>query len=476
MGQGTARRDRGGRWFTVLRRLLDLLDIPVIYGALAVSYQIRFHCSLFPSPSQVPPFEVYQATFLVLSVLWFLIFAVSGLYRHRVRFGVGHVGHIVRTVMLATAAVLVGVFFYRDFSYSRLTVVIAVVVTTSAICLFHLFKLMLLLVLHARGVGLRRVVVAGGGELAADCWMRLRIEAVALGYELVGVCADEPVPAVDGSVPPPVLGTLAELPGIVEREGVEDVFIAMPPGASDRALEVMRTVEPLGVHIKIVPNIFSIITSSVAIQDVAGMPCLVLGPLPIHGWGGVVKGAFDRVVAGVGLVLVSPLLALVALRIKFDSPGPVIYAQDRVGLDGTVFTIYKFRSMRVDAEVATGPVWATQGDPRRTRFGEFIRKYSIDELPQLWNVLRGDMSLVGPRPERPFFVERFRNHVPHYMSRHVVKAGITGWAQVNGLRGQSPIEERTRFDTWYIENWSLGLDLMILLRTVYVCVFRPTGF
>jgi len=230
------------------------------------------------------------------------------------------------------------------------------------------------------------------------------------------------------------------------------------------------------VEIKIVPNVYSIITSSIHISNIAGMPVVNLMPLPIHGTQGHIKSVSDRVYALLGMIALSPFFALVAAKIRMDSPGDVIYKQERVGRDGKSFIIYKFRSMRIDAENETGPVWASVDDPRRTRFGEFIRKYSIDELPQLWNVLKGDMSLVGPRPERPFFVDQFQKKIPTYVDRHIVKTGMTGWAQVNGLRGQSPIEERTRYDIWYIENWSLWLDFVILIRTVHVCLCNPTGF
>jgi exopolysaccharide biosynthesis polyprenyl glycosylphosphotransferase len=169
------------------------------------------------------------------------------------------------------------------------------------------------------------------------------------------------------------------------------------------------------------------------------------------------------------------VLALVAILIKLDSKGPVFYVQERVGLDGRPFLMYKFRSMRPEAEAETGPVWATKEDPRRTRLGAILRKFSIDELPQLFNVIRGEMSLVGPRPERPVFVARFRSQMQHYMHRHKVRAGITGLAQISGHRGDGPIEDRTRYDILYIENWSLWLDFKILVKTLWIAFIRPTG-
>jgi exopolysaccharide biosynthesis polyprenyl glycosylphosphotransferase len=222
----------------------------------------------------------------------------------------------------------------------------------------------------------------------------------------------------------------------------------------------------LEVEVDFVPDIFALVSRRARFDEVDGVPVVALREIPLAGWNGVAKRACDLLITGPLLVVLSPLLLGIALLIKLDSRGPVFYRQDRVGRDRRVFQILKFRSMRVGAERETGPVWAHSGDPRRTRMGAFLRTWSLDELPQLLNVLRGDMSLVGPRPERPYFVDRFEELVPGYFDRHRVKSGITGWAQVNGLRGSVPIEERTRYDLYYVTNWSLLLDLRILLMTL----------
>ncbi|MBM3187925.1 MAG: exopolysaccharide biosynthesis polyprenyl glycosylphosphotransferase [Chloroflexi bacterium] len=206
--------------------------------------------------------------------------------------------------------------------------------------------------------------------------------------------------------------------------------------------------------------------SDLRISDLDGLPLLTVRDVALRGWRLTVKHAMDLVGSAVGLVLLSPFLLFIALLIKLDSKGPVFYTQLRVGLDGKPFPIIKFRSMRPDAEQETGPVWATEDDPRKTRLGEFLRRTSLDELPQLINVLLGDMSLVGPRPERPVFVDQFRQVIPRYMERHKEKAGLTGWAQVNGLRGDTSIVERTKYDLYYIENWSLLFDLKIIVRQI----------
>jgi exopolysaccharide biosynthesis polyprenyl glycosylphosphotransferase len=206
--------------------------------------------------------------------------------------------------------------------------------------------------------------------------------------------------------------------------------------------------------------------SEVSIGDLSGLPLLTMRDIALRGWKVGLKRATDILGSGITLVLFSPIMLLVAVLIKLDSPGSVFYVQERMGLDARPFQMIKFRSMRTDAEAETGPVWASASDPRRTRIGGIMRSLSVDELPQLINVLVGNMSLVGPRPERPIFVEQFKRSIPRYMDRHREKAGLTGWAQVNGLRGDTSIIERTKYDLWYIENWSLALDIKILLRTV----------
>jgi Undecaprenyl-phosphate glucose phosphotransferase len=220
------------------------------------------------------------------------------------------------------------------------------------------------------------------------------------------------------------------------------------------------------VGIKIFPDLFQIIATELSIGDLGGLPLLTVRDIALRGWRLTLKRTVDVVGSLVGLILISPFLMLVALAIKLDSRGPVFYAQERMGLDAKPFWCLKFRSMRTDAE-KDGPGWTTEDDPRVTRLGRLIRRLSIDELPQLINVLLGDMSMVGPRPERPMYVEQFRKSIPRYMDRHREKAGMTGWAQVNGLRGDTSIAERLKYDLWYIENWSLWLDFKIILRTIF---------
>ncbi|HYE89777.1 MAG TPA: exopolysaccharide biosynthesis polyprenyl glycosylphosphotransferase, partial [Terriglobales bacterium] len=221
------------------------------------------------------------------------------------------------------------------------------------------------------------------------------------------------------------------------------------------------------VTIHLVPDVFGLATLRGGIEEFEAIPFIHLRESPLYGWNRVLKRAFDLVVGGVCLLVAAPAMLGIALAVRVSSPGPVLLRQERMGLDGRRFELLKFRTMRVDAEAATGPVWARADDDRRTPVGGLLRRFNLDELPQLVNVLRGEMSLVGPRPERPVFVEDFRRRIPGYMLRHKVKAGMTGWAQVNGWRGDTSLEKRIEYDLYYIERWSLAFDVKILVQTLY---------
>jgi exopolysaccharide biosynthesis polyprenyl glycosylphosphotransferase len=232
-------------------------------------------------------------------------------------------------------------------------------------------------------------------------------------------------------------------------------------------LEIILACERNMITFNMVPDMFRIMTGSMDMQTIDDIPLLGVSRWPLdYFWNRILKRIEDICGAFAGLLVIAPFLALVALLVKRSSPGPVFYKQKRCGENGKEFSIYKLRTMRTDAEKETGPVWTIENDPRRTRIGSFLRTTNIDELPQLWNVLRGDMSLIGPRPERPHFVEKFKDDIDRYMWRHVSKPGMTGWAQVNGLRGNTSIEERIKYDLYYLENWSLSFDFKILLRTL----------
>ncbi len=265
----------------------------------------------------------------------------------------------------------------------------------------------------------------------------------------------------------PYLGTLHEAPAFIRERRPRLGFIALQFHEHDDFLDLVSGCEGVNIEFMMVPDILGVLTSQVKVRELEGIPFLKIKGIPLTAWGRVTKRIFDLVVSGLTLLVLSPLLLVIAAAVKLDSRGPVLFRQQRVGLDGRTFTMYKFRSMRQGSEQSDAQAGlGLKNDPRRTRVGKILRSTSLDELPQLFNVVKGEMSLVGPRPERSRYVQEFGAAVPKYLDRHRVKTGVTGWAQVNGLRGDTSIEERVKYDLYYIENWSLAFDIKILLRTI----------
>jgi exopolysaccharide biosynthesis polyprenyl glycosylphosphotransferase len=317
---------------------------------------------------------------------------------------------------------------------------------------------------QARGVGDDRVLLIGAGEIGQMLYRKI-IQNPKLGYQIVGFIDHDNTRKGERNVGVPVLGSMLDIPRIIDQYVIDEVIIGLPESSHQELVNIISLCEREKVGIRVFPDVFQIMASEVGIGDLGGLPLLTIRDVALQGWRLTLKRGLDLVLSSIGLILLSPLMLLTAILIKLESPGPVFYTQERMGLDARPFKILKFRSMRQDAE-AQGPGWTVEDDPRRTRLGTLLRTLSLDELPQLVNVLVGDMSLVGPRPERPVYVEQFRQSIPRYMDRHREKAGLTGWAQVNGLRGDTSIAERTKYDLWYIENWSLALDIKIILRTL----------
>jgi len=252
--------------------------------------------------------------------------------------------------------------------------------------------------------------------------------------------------------------------------------IALPREDGQQLEKILADIDDELVTVRLIPDLLHVMTLRSSVEELEGLPLINLRESPMVGWAAVQKRGFDAVVASLMLLGLSPVLLVAALAVWASSGRPLFYRQERMGLDGRVFRMLKFRTMRPDAEKETGPVWTSPDDPRRTGLGALLRRTSVDELPQLWNVVRGDMSLVGPRPERPVFIERFRREIPGYMLRHKVRAGLTGWAQVHGWRGDTSLHERVEHDIYYIQNWSLALDLRILLMTLWRGWFHRNAY
>lgn len=449
---------------------LLLADVAVIFSSFFLAYWFRFYSPLVkivPVTKGIPPLSFYLFGSIFVVVVWVVVFNAYGLYKStRPRTSFDEFYLLAKSATLGFLLVLAFTFFYRSTSYSRATLAVSWIL--GIILLFFERRIMTGIERHfaKRGLGLKKAIIVGTGELGISLFERWKRNPQ-LGYRLVGLVEGgektEKNPEVEDI---PILGTLDDLLRIIENEGVELVIMALSLSYHQKMMEIILSCGDLRVEFQIVPDMFEIMATRAKVLSLDGIPLISLGRTPLEGWNRTLKRGMDIIISSIGMVILSPLFALLAILIKLDSKGPVFFRQERLGRDGRRFVQYKFRSMVEDAEEKTGPVFAKENDPRRTKMGAFLRRNNLDELPQLFNVLKGDMSLVGPRPERKFFVDKFKEGIPRYFLRHKVKSGITGWAQVNGLRGDTSIEERTKYDLFYMENWSLSFDIKIILLTL----------
>ncbi len=439
-------------------------DLALIAGSWLLAYSLRFYLGPIPVYRGVPPLRPYLALLVPILVVWAVAFRAFGLYRPR-RLG-SRLGEVWDVAKASTVGVLILValtFFARSYEFSRLVIAYFWVISILAVSASRAGFREALRVARRRGYNLRYALVVGGGELARTVISRLR-QRPDVGIQVLGVIGDEKDGADLGARR---LGGYGDLQAVLDRGGVDHVILALPHEDYARIGMILEEIgdEPVTIHF--VPDLLRFASLRAGVEEFQGLPFIHLRESPLYGWNLILKRGFDLAVGGLALLLATPLMLLVTVVIKLTSGGPVLYRQERMGLDGRRFWMLKFRTMPADAEAETGPVWTTSGDPRRTRLGAFLRSWSLDELPQLLNVLKGEMSLVGPRPERPVFVEQFRRRIPGYMLRHTVKSGMTGWAQVNGWRGNSSLEKRIEYDLDYIERWSLAFDLRILWLTFW---------
>jgi Undecaprenyl-phosphate glucose phosphotransferase len=325
------------------------------------------------------------------------------------------------------------------------------------------------------GIGLRRVLIAGSGELGRLVADKI-IEHRELGYQIVGFVDDKATGDHLGYRGLPLLGTIDQTADIAAHESVDHLYVALPPEQHVRMIELLDITSRECIDVKVVPDLLQVIALRARLEDLDGVPVININEPSLQGVNALVKRAIDIMISSAALLVLALPIAVIAALVRLTSRGPAFFRQERMGLDGKSFSIVKFRSMHDDAEKETGPVWTQQDDPRVTAFGRFLRRSNLDELPQLWNVFRGDMSIVGPRPERPHFVEQFKHRIPQYMLRHKVKAGLTGWAQVNGWRGNTAIDKRIEYDLYYIENWSVRLDLKIMWLTIVKGFFHKHAY
>ena len=447
----------------LLEQVMLAGDLLLVGASWLGAYAVRFYVIGPPLRSAIPPLEPYLLMLVPILVVWGMAFRAFGLYRPR-RIGsrLSEMTDIAKASSIG-ALVLVAVmtFAFREYEYSRVVIVYFWALSISLVSFSRSVFREALRVARRHGYNLRFALVVGASEIAETVIRRLRARPD-VGIQVLGLVGDGKCPV--GGVP--WLGGYADLGTVLATRSVDHVVLALPHEDYGRLPGLLDAIgdEPVTIHV--VPDLFRFASLRGGVEEFEGVPFIHLRESPLHGWNRVAKRAFDVAFSLGVLVALAPVLAALAVAVRLSSRGPVLFRQERMGLDGQRFGMLKLWTMRVDAEAQSGPVWASAEDPRRTAIGPFLRRFSLDELPQFVNVLRGEMSVVGPRPERPVFVERFRQTVPGYMLRHKVKSGITGWAQVNGLRGNTSLEKRIQYDIEYIERWSVWLDIKIIVMTV----------
>jgi Undecaprenyl-phosphate glucose phosphotransferase len=428
------------------------------------AYFVRFETGWIPLFKDTPNLYLCLRNLPLVLLLASVAYHLTGQYTiNRFRRFREEVVGVLKGTALLSLLVMATTFYLHDPYESRVTMLLFSVLTTAAILAMRRASWTAIRWLRSRGYNQTHALVVGTGRVARQIHRALR-HASWMGIKAIGFVEDRPN-RWSGDLD--ILGTFADLPALVAQYQVSHVFIALPLRRSDDARRAFGLLSQTLVEVHLVADVPHLAGLSLTTTNVDGLPVIGLRESPHFGLNVVVKRAMDVALSAAALVLLAPVMLVIAALVKLTSPGPVFYRQERCGLNGESFQMLKFRSMRVDAEKETGAVWATKDDDRRTAVGTFLRETSLDELPQFLNVLKGDMSLVGPRPERPVFIQQFKRTIPGYMARHAVKAGITGWAQVHGWRGNTSLRKRVQYDLYYITHWTPWLDLRILWMTLF---------
>ncbi len=449
----------------LFKNLLLISDLCFISFAWWLAYGVRFYSGFFLTEVFIP--RHYVIAWLIILVVWAAVFEWAKFYRPR-RLSTHHHENIelVKCSTVALLIFLAAIFMIREIILSRMVVGLFWLSSLFLVALsHHLFREGLRFA-RRRGYNLRHVLVIGVPELVVSLVSRLQ-SYKRLGLRIVGVYLTEGERPANESNDVNWITSQERLAELIRTSSLDQVFVALPLEQVAKLREIQGFLRDEPVTLHFVPDLGDLATLRGSLEEFDGLQMISLQSSPHTGWNAVLKRTLDLSLAIPGLVVSGPLMLLIALAIKCTSQGPILYRQERMGLDGRRFIMLKFRSMVEDAERFTGPVWAFEEDPRVTPLGRWLRRTNLDELPQLANVLRGEMSLVGPRPERPLLISEFRQAIPKYMLRHKVKAGMTGWAQIHGWRGNTSLASRIEYDLDYIENWSLSRDVKILARTLF---------
>jgi Undecaprenyl-phosphate glucose phosphotransferase len=445
-----------------------LWDLALASVAWLAAYVLRFHSGLFSVPRGTPDVMLYLRALPLVLLVGVVAFRIAGMYEvHRLRRFREELAAVGKGVALMTLLVMAASFARQAQHESRGAMVMFGVCALVGIVIARRASWTAVRKLRARGVNQSHALIVGTGRLARRTVRTLRAVNWS-GIQAVGFVEDATQRSSGCALP--ILGTIAELPALVEKHHIEHVFVALPLNRYADARRVFAALSQTVVDVQLIADLPAMSGMTFTTTQIHGMTVIGLRENPHQGLNIVVKRVMDIVLSLLAIVLLSPLMALIAILIKLTSPGPILYRQERCGLNGRSFMMLKFRTMGVNAE-ANGPQMTAANDNRRTRLGAILRATNMDELPQFFNVLWGDMSIVGPRPERPVFVSKFAKSIPNYNARHAVKAGITGWAQVNGWRGNSSLRKRIQFDLYYISHWNPLFDLRIMFLTLWRMLF-----
>ena len=455
----------------VFNRLMVIADAAITAGSFMIAYYFKFYIlNNGPGVGVLPVGDYFMLLFFIVPIYMFLYHSCSVYAPKRTVRRRFEVYGIVKANTIGIVALIIVLYMIiREINFSRSVMVYFYVVNVTATSFFRLNLRKGLCSIRRRGYNLKHILLVGYSRAAEEYIDRLN-DNPQWGYVVCGIL-DDHIPGGTLYKGVKVLGRLGNLEVILPENKLDEIAITLPLKDYDYLESVVSICEKSGVHTKFIPDYNSLIPSRPYTEDLMGLPVVNIRYVPLTNTGNIlVKRMMDVAGALVGIVLTSPVMLLSALLVKLTSPGPVIFRQERVGLHNKPFYMYKFRSMELQAPGEEKKAWTVRNDPRVTPVGRFLRRTSLDELPQLFNILRGDMSLVGPRPERPLYVEKFKEEIPRYMVKHQVRPGLTGWAQVNGLRGDTSIRKRVEYDIYYIENWTVWFDFKIILMTFF------TGF
>ena len=455
----------------VFNRLMVIIDAAITAASFMLSYYFKFYILNDGPGIGVLPAGDYFGLLAFIVPAYALLYYYSGVYapKRTVRRKYEIYGIVRANTIGIVALILVLYLVIRQIHFSRSVMVIFYFFNVLATSAFRLVLRRGLQNIRKKGYNLKHILLVGYSRAAEEYIDRL-IDNPQWGYVACGIL-DNNVPAGTLYRGVKVLGTLRNLEIILPENKLDEIAITLPLKDYDYLETIVATCEKSGVHTKFIPDYNSLIPSKPYTEDLMGLPVINIRYVPLTNTGNIIiKRAVDIIGSLIAITVFSPVMLILAILVKLSSPGPVIFKQERVGLHNKPFYMYKFRSMEMQSAKEEKKAWTVKNDPRVTPIGKLLRRTSLDELPQFFNILKGDMSLVGPRPERPHFVEKFKEEIPRYMVKHQVRPGLTGWAQVNGLRGDTSIKKRIEYDIYYIENWTLLFDIKIVLMTFF------TGF